>query len=66
MNVKREIEEFVHHQPLSLSCHYYNHTAESVPESYNKDNIICQFIENHHTKRQHVDGVRGNQYYEVK
>ena len=33
---------------------YFNTQLTILPEYYNKDNIICQWILSHHTKRQHT------------
>ena len=41
------------------SARYYHTQAVTLPKRYNKKNIICQWLKNHHTKRSRSDkGLR--------
>ena len=55
MSIKRELEKFLLHKPPALLNGYYNKAATKVPDHYNKDNIICQWISTRHTKRYRRD-----------
>ncbi len=43
----------------SNSCGYWNEQPIKLPSYYNRNNIICQWLETHHTKRFRSDkGLR--------
>ena len=60
MDVKREIELYCLKRKKSSGFlgrpgndgNYYNITPIILPDNYNPNNIICQFLTNHHTKRE--------------